>query len=187
MHANNLDSRLKGYAWQFTLFDDPSVNAFCMPGGKVGVYSGIIPVAGDAGGVAVVIGHEIAHAIADHHNERAGRVLLAHLGGGVLSEALAKEPERTRQALLAAFGLGAQVGLDFPYSSRQEDEADRLGLIFMAMAGYDPQTAVGFWRRMAATEGGAPPEFIITHPSNETRINGIQKWLPDIKRKYFRK
>jgi predicted Zn-dependent protease len=175
-----LANELKDYRWEFNLVESKDVNAWCMPGGKVVVYTGILPITQDESGLAVVMGHEIAHAVAEHGNERMSQGLVAQLGGTALSVALQNEPEKTRQLWMSAYGLGAQVGVLLPFSRTQESEADHLGLIFMAMAGYDPTTAVGFWQRMAANKGGgAPPEFLSTHPSDETRIADIRKLLPE--------
>ena len=184
---NNLSNRLNGYKWEFNLVEDPQVNAWCMPGGKVVVYTGILPVTKDEIGLSVVLGHEIAHAIAEHGNERMSQGLLQQLGGVALSVALKDEPETTQALFYTAYGVGTTVGIMLPFSRTQESEADHLGLIFMAMAGYNPNTAVDFWQRMAAMKGGnEPPEFLSTHPSDQTRINDIKKWLPDAM-KYYKK
>lgn len=178
---NNMSQELENYAWEFNLVESPEVNAWCMPGGKVVVYKGILPVAKDKTGLAVVMGHEIAHAIAGHGNERMSQGLALQLGGMAFSAAMAQKPEATRQLWLSAFGIGTQYGLMLPYSRLHETEADHLGLIFMAIAGYDPNAAVEFWKRMSQEkEGKAPPEFMSTHPSDETRINNIRKLLPEI-------
>jgi predicted Zn-dependent protease len=170
---------LEGYQWEFNLVESKEVNAWCMPGGKVVFYEGIMPVCKDENGIAVVMGHEVAHAIAEHGNERMSQGLLAQLGGVALSEALKEKPQQTQQLWMAAYGLGAQVGILLPFSRTQESEADRLGLIFMAIAGYDPNGAVEFWQRMAQVGGQAPPEFLSTHPANQTRINDIKSHLPE--------
>ena len=180
MADNKMSNRLNGYNWEFNLVESSEINAWCMPGGKVVVYTGILPIVQDENGLAVVMGHEIAHAIAEHGNERMSQILLTQLGGLALSEALSSQPERTRDLWLGVYGLGAQVGVLLPYSRTHESEADKLGLIFMAMAGYDPNSAVGFWERMAAQkQGQAPPEFLSTHPSDKTRIEDIKKHLPE--------
>jgi predicted Zn-dependent protease len=177
---NNLSKELEGYAWEFNLVESPEVNAWCMPGGKVVVYTGILPITKDETGLAVVMGHEIAHAVAQHGAERMSQGLLQELGGVALSVALAKEPAETQNLFYAAYGVGTTVGVMLPFSRTHESEADRLGLIFMAMAGYDPNAAVDFWTRMAAQKGGAaPPEFLSTHPSDATRIADIKKELPE--------
>lgn len=171
--------RLAGYEWEFNLVEDTSVNAWCMPGGKVAVYTGILPYAEDDTGLSVIIGHEVAHAVARHADERLSQMLALQLGGMALGEALASQPVLTRQIAMTAFGVGAEVGVVLPYSRVQETEADRLGLIFMAMAGYDPRRAVGFWQRMAGRGVAKPPEFLSTHPADETRISNIKKFLPE--------
>jgi predicted Zn-dependent protease len=176
---------LNGYKWEFNLVESKDVNAWCMPGGKVVIYTGILPITRNEAGLAVVMGHEVAHAIAEHGNERMSQGLLTQLGGMALSEALAKKPEQTRALWMTAFGVGSQVGVLLPFSRLHESEADRLGLIFMAMAGYNPNEAVGFWQRMAAMKGGsAPPEFLSTHPSDETRIKDISDALPEAMQYY---
>ena len=179
MQDNNLSDRLKGYNWEFNLVESDEVNAWCMPGGKVVVYTGILPVTQDESGLAVVMGHEIAHAIAEHGNERMSDALIQQLGGVALSVALKDEPETTRNLYLAAYGVGTTVGVMLPFSRTQESEADHLGLIFMAMAGYNPNSAVAFWQRMATKGGGSPPEFLSTHPSYDTRIENIKNWTPE--------
>jgi predicted Zn-dependent protease len=180
MTQHNLADRLAGYAWDFNLVESNDVNAWCMPGGKVVVYTGILPVTKDESGLAVVLGHEIAHAIAEHGGERMSQELIAQYGGAALSEALKSKPEQTQQLWMGVFGLGAQYGVLLPYSRTHESEADHLGLIFMAMAGYDPHVAATFWERMAASnKGSAPPEFMSTHPSDERRIAQIRELLPE--------
>ena len=184
---NNRAEQLDGYNWEFNLIESADVNAWCMPGGKVVVYTGILPLTQDESGLAVVMGHEIAHAVAEHGNERMSQILLTQLGGMALSEALSSQPQQTRNLWLGVYGLGAQVGVLLPYNRTQESEADRLGLVFMAMAGYDPKVAVGFWERMEVqNQGQAPPEFLSTHPSDRTRIKDIKKNLPEAM-KYFNK
>ncbi len=170
-----LEEELKDYRWEFNLVEDKAVNAWCMPGGKVVFYTGILPITQTEEGVAVVMGHEVAHAVAEHGNERMSQGLLAQLGGVALDIALKDKPSETRNLWMSAYGLGATVGVLLPFGRTQESESDHLGLIFMAMAGYNPQEAVSFWQRMAANKGGqAPPEFLSTHPSDDTRIRDIQ-------------
>ena len=172
---------LKDYKWEYNLVESKEINAWCMPGGKVVVYSGILPVTQDDTGLAVVMGHEIAHAIAQHGNERMSQQLVAQLGGVALATALATQPAQTQQLWMAVFGAGATVGVLLPYSRLQESEADELGLTFMAMAGYDPRKAVDFWERMSKVkQGQAPPEFLSTHPSDQTRINKIKTIIPKV-------
>jgi predicted Zn-dependent protease len=185
MAQQNLSSRLNGYTWEFNLVQDKHKNAWCMPGGKVVFYTGILPVTQTEAGIAVVMGHEIAHAVAEHGNERMSQSLIAELGGVALSEAVKSEPAQTQQLWMAAYGLGATVGVLLPFSRTQESESDRLGLIFMAMAGYNPQEAVNFWKRMAAQKGGnAPPEFLSTHPADNTRIKDLQNEIPEAMKYY---
>lgn len=179
----NQSAQLEGYAWEFNLIEDAQVNAWCMPGGKVAVYTGILPVTQDENGLAVVMGHEIAHAVARHSNERMSQQMAAQGLGGVLSAAVGQNPTATQNVFLQAVGVGSQVGL-LKFSRTQESEADHLGLIFMAMAGYNPDGAVGFWQRMAAQSQGGTIEFLSTHPSDATRIANIQKELPEA-RKYY--
>ena len=177
---HNMSSSLQGYDWEFNLVEDSLVNAWCMPGGKVVVYTGIMPVVQDETGLAVVMGHEIAHAVANHGNERMSEGLLTQFGGMALAKALEEKPEQTQNLFMSVFGVGAQVGVLLPHSRTQESEADHLGLIFMAMAGYDPRKAVDFWQRMSSmNQGSAPPEFLSTHPSDETRIQNIRNLLPE--------
>ncbi|MBU0474437.1 MAG: M48 family metallopeptidase [Bacteroidetes bacterium] len=183
----NLSNHLKGYAWEFNLIESKEVNAWCMPGGKVVFYTGILPVCNNDAGIAVVMGHEIAHAIAEHGGERMSQGLITQLGGMGLSIALQNKPKETQEIWMTAFGVGTQLGVMLPFSRLHESEADHLGLIFMAMAGYNPQEAVEFWKRMSAQKNGsAPPEFLSTHPSDETRIRDLQKLLPEAL-KYYKK
>ncbi len=176
---NKMSHRLKGYNWEFNLVESNDVNAWCMPGGKVVFYTGILPICKDENGIATVMGHEIAHAVAEHGGERMSQGLLVQLGGMGLQVALQNEPALTQQLAMTAFGIGSQVGVMLPFSRLHESESDHLGLIFMAMAGYNPNEAVEFWKRMAAQKNGsAPPEFLSTHPSDETRINDLKKLIP---------
>jgi len=170
-----------GFKWEFNLIDDPkTVNAWCLPGGKVAVYSGILPITQDENGLAVVMGHEIAHALARHGSERMSQGLLAQLGGAALGAAMASKPEATQQLAQQAYGAGATVGVLLPFSRAQESEADRIGLILIAKAGYEPGAAVDFWGRMSkAAGGGGGPEFLRTHPADDKRIADIQSRLPE--------
>ena len=177
-----MSSRLSGYAWEFNLVQDKAKNAWCMPGGKVCVYTGILPMTRDESGLAVVMGHEIAHAVANHASERMSQQLMVQMGGAALSTVV------TQNQFLDIFGLGSQVGLLLPYSRIQESEADRLGLIFMAMAGYDPRVALGFWQRMAASQQSqSPSEFLSTHPSDVTRINNLKVYIPEALKYYLKR
>ena len=172
-----MEERLEGYNWEFNVIKSDEMNAWCMPGGKIAFYEGIMPVCQDDNGVAVVMAHEIAHAVARHGNERMSQQLSVQLGGMVLSEALEKEKETTQNLAMAAFGLGAQVGYLLPYSRTHESEADELGLYFMAMADYDPRGAPDFWERMNAEGGQRPPEFLSTHPHPENRIKNMEEHM----------
>ncbi len=174
------------YRWEFNLVEDKTANAFALPGGKVVVNTGLLPIAQNDTGLAVVVGHEISHAIAEHGNERMSQALAFQLGGVALSQAMSTKPEQTQQLFMAAFGAGAQVGILLPYGRLQESEADHLGLIFMAMAGYDPRAAIPFWQRMMAQKEtrGEPPEFLSTHPAGATRIEELRKLLPEAMQYY---
>lgn len=177
--------RLSEFAWEFHVVESSQVNAWCMPGGKVVVYTGILPYTKDASGLAVVLGHEIAHAVARHGNERMSQQIVAYTGFAALDIALTNKPEETRNLLLTAVGVGTTVGILLPFSRTQESEADRLGLIFMASAGYNPTVAVDFWKRMAAQGGSEVPEFLSTHPSDEHRISDIETiYLPEAMKYY---
>jgi len=182
---NNLLEQLRGYEWEFNLVEDPNINAWCMPGGKVVVYTGILPIAQSEAGLAVVMGHEIAHAFAKHGAERMSQLLVVEMGGMALSKALETRPAKTKELFMQSYGLGAQVGVLLRYSRVHENEADRLGLIFMAMAGYNPNEAVAFWQRMAAEKKGPqPPEFLSTHPADATRIRNLQSLIPEAMQYY---
>src|SRR6266403_4616749 len=171
------------YKWRFMAIDDPKQqNAFCLPGGKVAVYTGIFPIAESTNGLAVVLGHEIAHALARHGAERISQGLVTQAGGSLLGAWLGGGPGTN--TILAAYGLGAQLGVLLPYSRTQESEADHIGLLLMARAGYDPRGALAFWQRMERAAGSNPPEFLSTHPSHGTREQQIQAWLPEAMRYY---
>jgi predicted Zn-dependent protease len=177
---NNLPDTMSGYAWEFSVVESKEVNAWAMPGGKVVMYTGILPLCKGEAGMAVVMGHEIAHVAARHGNERMSQALLVQMGGMALAAALRNRPAETQKLWLAVFGMGAQVGMLLPYSRLHEKEADRLGMILMAMAGYDPNNAVSFWERMAELNTGSkPPEFLSTHPSDATRIKLLKEELPE--------
>jgi predicted Zn-dependent protease len=184
MNQNKMGDRISDYKWEFNLVKSNEVNAWCMPGGKVVVYSGLLPVTQDETSLAVVMGHEIAHAVARHGNERMSQGLLAQLGGVALDAALSQKSEETRSIFLTSYGVGSQLGI-LAYSRTQESEADKLGLIFAAMAGYDPQKAIPFWQRMAAKSGGsAAPVFLQTHPSDQQRIKDLQAFMPTAMKYY---
>lgn len=179
MADHNMSQQLQNYKWEFNVVNENQANAWCMPGGKVVVYTGILPITQDDAGLAVVMGHEIAHAVANHGNERMSQGMLQEMGFSLLDAAMAEKPEQTRNLFLSAYGVGSNLLGILPYSRLHESEADKLGLVFMAMAGYNPEVAVGFWERMAKAGGQSPPEFMSTHPSNETRIAQIKAYIPE--------
>ena len=185
MRENRMEKEIQNYHWEFKLIqDDKTVNAFCMPGGKIAVYTGILPITQDESGLAVVLGHEVAHALANHGGERMSQLLLAQMGATTLSAALSQQPQQTRQLLLQVYGIGANVGVILPYSRSHELEADHIGLILMARAGYDPRTAIPFWQRMNEKAGKRPPEFLSTHPAPMKRIEDIRNELPEAMKYY---
>lgn len=182
---NGYTSVLNGFQWEFNLLDDDkTVNAWCMPGGKVAFYTGIMPICKDETGVAVVMGHEIAHAVASHGRERMSQAMVAQLGLSSLQIAMGSNPTATQELLMQSVGAGTQMGM-LKFSRTHESEADKIGLIFMAMAGYDPAAAPKFWGRMSAGSGGSqPPEWQSTHPSHKTRIKDLNAQLPEAKKIY---
>jgi len=187
MAQNKMSDHLEGYAWEFNLIeDDKMVNAWCMPGGKVAFYTGILPVCKDEKGIAVVMGHEVAHAIANHGRERLSQGMIQQLGGVAVAVAVKDEPQQMQALYYTAYAIGSTYGAMLPYSRLHESEADKLGLIFMAMAGYDPHEAPIFWGRMAKTNGQQPPEFLSTHPSHEHRINDLNNYMHTAM-KYYKK
>lgn len=177
--------RVKDYKWEFNLINKNVVNAWAMPGGKVVVYKGLLPVAKTDEGLAVVMGHEIAHAIARHGNERMSQGILAAAGGVAIAVYMKDKPKETQALFLGAYGVGAGVGM-LAFGRNQESEADKLGMVFMSMAGYQPKEAIPFWERMKGDGGASIPEFLSTHPSHDTRIRRIQDWLPTAE-SYFEK
>lgn len=178
-------SVMEGYSWEFnTIDDDKVINAWCMPGGKVVVYTGLLPVTQNETALAIVMGHEIAHSIAKHGNERMSQALVQQMGGMALEIALSQKPQETQDLFMATYGIGSQLGAMLPWSRQQETEADHYGLIFSAMAGYDPREAIPFWQRMAEAGGGSPPEFLSTHPSDETRIRKLNQFMPEALKYY---
>jgi predicted Zn-dependent protease len=175
---------LQGYQWEFKLVKDPQVNAFALPGGKVVVYTGLLDVATTPAQLAVVLSHEIAHAVAKHGAEKMSQALVQQMGGVALSTALRSQPQLTQQLFMASYGVGSQVGYSLPFSRKMESEADHLGLDFMAMAGYNPQVAVEFWQKMEQQGGSQPPQFLSDHPSHGTRVKDIQAELPEAMKYY---
>jgi predicted Zn-dependent protease len=174
-----MTDQINGYSWEFNLVKDTSVNAFCMPGGKIVVFEGILPVTQTDAGLAVVLGHEIAHAVAKHANERMSQQLAASSVGSAVASIFQYKSQTAQIVANTGYALLSEYGFTLPYSRKQEYEADRLGLIFMAMAGYDPQESVSFWNRMAASGSSAVPELMSTHPSNANRIANLQKLIPE--------
>jgi predicted Zn-dependent protease len=168
------------FDWQFNLIEAPdTVNAFCLPGGRVAVYTGILQVTGNEEGLAVVMSHEVAHALAHHGAERMSQGELVNLGGAALQAGMSNKDPAVQKGVLSAFGLGTNVGVLLPFSRTHEAEADHIGLILMAKAGYDPRAALAFWQRMEAVGGKKPPEFLSTHPADATRVKKIQDELPE--------
>ena len=185
MAQNNLSSRIAGYNWEFNLVDNKEANAWCMPGGKVVVYTGLLPITRDENGLAFVMGHEIAHAIARHGNERMSQQLALQSGGVALDIALSQQPAQTRQLYNMAYGVGTQIGATLPFSRLHESEADKLGLIFMAVAGYDPRQSPQLWSRMSAAGGSKPPVFLSTHPSDQKRQKEMEDFMPKAMKYYI--
>ncbi len=183
LRDNKLGNKVEGYKWEFNVVDSPDANAWCMPGGKVVVYTGILPLTKDDAGLAVVMGHEIAHAIAEHGNERMSQQLAVEAAGIGLDIYMQQKPQQTRDIFMSAFGIGSQVGM-LGYSRQHELEADKLGLVFMAMAGYNPERAVSFWQDMSKVGGNKPPEILSTHPSDAHRIDKVKEFLPEALKYY---
>jgi predicted Zn-dependent protease len=186
MNQNGYGEQIKSYKWEFNLIESPEINAWCMPGGKVAVYTGILKVTQDEAGLATVMGHEIAHAIAQHSLERASKANLAQLGGVAVAVGTSGQSQASQSAINQLYGLGAQAGYVLPNSRKQELEADKMGLSFMAMAGYNPNSAINFWQRMASASSGSakPPVFLSTHPTDESRITQIRRDLPEAMKYY---
>jgi predicted Zn-dependent protease len=171
--------------WEFVVFESKEANAFCLPGGKVGVYTGILPITKTEAGLATVLGHEVAHAVAHHGAERMSQQMVVETGGALLASGLGKQDPACQKAAMIAYGLGSQVGVLLPYSREHESEADHIGLIYMARAGYNPEEAVAFWERFSAytkaSGGTGTPGFLRTHPLDEVRIKQLKAWLPEAK------
>lgn len=184
LKATGMESEIKNFAWEFNLVKSDEVNAWCMPGGKIVVYEGIMKLVSSDDELAVVMGHEVAHALAKHSNERMSQQVLAQYGAAAVSMATSRKSYATQQLAQQVYGLGAQYGVMQPFSRKHESEADQIGLVLMTIAGYNPDAAVNFWKKMAANSSSSTPEFLSSHPSHSTRIADIQKWLPDVKKKY---
>ncbi len=172
------------FHWEFNVIQGKEVNAFALPGGKVAFWEGIMPLAQDDNGVAVIMGHEVAHALARHGAERMSQSISAEILGQIISLGVGQVSPGIKDEVLQAYGVGANVGLLLPWGRTQESEADRIGLTLMAKAGYDPTNAIAFWQRMAKIAGDKPPQFLSTHPSDETRISQIREWLPEARAFY---
>ena len=182
LNSNSHASYLEGYAWEYKLVDDPQVNAWCMPGGKIVFYTGILPICQNDKGIATVMGHEVAHALANHGQQRMSAGMLQQALAVGTQVAVSGKSEQTQQIAMTAYGAVTQFGGMLPFSRSHESEADMIGLTLMAIAGYNPDEAVDFWGRMATNSGGeAPPEFMSTHPSNQTRIENIKSLIPQAK------
>jgi predicted Zn-dependent protease len=183
--SQGLSNVLEGYKWEFNLVRDPAANAWAMPGGKVAVYSGLLPITRNEAALAIVLGHEISHALFQHGNERMSQGMAAEGLGQGLAVAMANKPTTTQNIFNQAFGIGANVGFLMPFGRKQELESDRYGMIFAAMAGYNPREAIGLWERMEAKAGGSrPPEFLSTHPSEGRRKAQLEKYLPEALKYY---
>jgi predicted Zn-dependent protease len=180
-----ISDQLAGFNWEYNLVDDKAINAWCMPGGKIVVYTGLLPVTQNEAALAVVMGHEVTHAIFQHGNERMSQGLLQQLGGVALSVALSNKPAETQNLFNAAYGLGTNIGVILPFSRKHELEADHYGLIWTAMAGYNPREAIPLWQRMEKMSNGQrPPEFLSTHPSEGNRIAQLQKYMDEALKYY---
>jgi len=180
LDANGNQGYLNDYKWEYNLVDDPTVNAWCMPGGKIVFYTGILPIAKNEAGVAAIMGHEVAHALANHGQQRMSAGMIQQLGA--VAGNIAIQDESKRNMFNQAYGIGSQVGVMLPFSRSHETESDQIGIYLMAIAGYEPDEAARLWERMKANSGGqAPPEFMSTHPSNDTRINNLTQWAPKAK------
>ena len=182
LNANGYEGYLDDYKWEYKLIQSEQVNAWCMPGGKIAFYTGILPIAQNETGVAAIMGHEVAHALANHGQQRMSSGILQQAGGVAVAVATGNESPEKRQMWMQAYGLGSTIGLALPFSRGHETEADKIGLYLMAVAGYNPDEAAELWKRMKANSGGqAPPEFLSTHPSNDTRIKNLQSLAPKAK------
>lgn len=187
LKTNGMESEIKNFSWEFHLVKNSEMNAFCMPGGKIVVYEGLMKIITSDDELAVVLGHEVAHAVAKHSNERMSQQVVTQYGSNILSAAMANKSAAAQSVATQVFGLGAQYGVMLPFSRKQESEADYMGLVLMSMAGYNPDVAVNFWKKMSASGGTTVPEILSSHPSDATRIANISKNLPAIKSKYGKK
>lgn len=184
LNANGMSDQVKNFAWEFNLVKDSELNAFCMPGGKIVVYEGIMNIVGSDDELAVVMGHEVAHAVAKHSNERLSQQKALQYGGAILGAITQNAGQSTQSIASTVFGLGANYGVMLPFSRKHETEADNIGLVLMTMAGYNPDCALSFWQKMSAGSSNNRAEFLSTHPSDATRFANLQKQLPLVKQKY---
>lgn len=183
--GKGLGAELEGYQWEYNLVDSKDVNAWCMPGGKIVVYTGLLPISQNEAALAVVMGHEVAHALAKHGNERMSQATAQQLGGVALSVAVANKSPEAQNLFMSAYGVGTTVGAMLPFSRKHELEADKFGLIYAALAGYNPQEAIPLWERMEKAGGGQkPPEFLSTHPAEGTRIEKLKEMMPEALKYY---
>ena len=184
MTDNGMADDLVNYSWEFNLVKDDELNAFCMPGGKIVVYDGLLQLVSSDADLAVVVGHEVAHAVAKHSAERLSQQMLAQYGAVALSTVLSTKSEAAQQLGQTVYGLGANYGVMLPFSRKHESEADKMGLVLMTIAGYNPQNAITFWQKMSANSQSSVPEFLSSHPSHETRIKDLTQWVPEVKAQY---
>lgn len=187
LRATGLESDIKNFAWEFNLVKSNEMNAWCMPGGKIVVYEGLMKIVSSDDDLAVVLGHEVAHAVAKHSNERMSQQVAAQAGAQVLAGVLSGQTYETQTIAQQVYGLGAQYGVMQPFSRKHESEADKMGLVLMTIAGYNPQNAISFWQKMSANSQTRVPEFMSSHPSHETRIKDLTKWVPEVQSQYGRK
>lgn len=184
LKANGMESSIQGFQWEYNLFKVSEANAFAMPGGKIAVYEGILPMTKNEAGMAVVLGHEISHVIAKHSAERMSQQVMSQYGGSILGAAIGNKSAALQQGIGILYGIGVQTAVLLPYSRKQEYEADQMGLIFMAVAGYDPNEAIAFWGRMSADKSKNIMQFMSTHPSDENRIAKLKELLPEAMKYY---
>ena len=184
LNANGMSDQVKNFAWEFNLVKDSQINAFCMPGGKIVVYEGIMNLVSSDDELAVVLGHEVAHAVAKHSNERMSQQKALEYGGAILGAITQGASQSTQSLANTVFGLGANYGVMLPFSRKHETEADNMGLVLMTMAGYNPDCALSFWQKMSASGSNSKMEILSTHPSDATRIANLQKQIPIVKQKY---
>lgn len=185
-NQNGLSQEIADYKWEVNLIDENTVNAWCMPGGKIVVYTGLLPVTQNETALAIVMGHEITHALAKHGAARMSEAMIANYGGMALSELVKNKPQETQNLFNTAVGIGTNVGVLLPHSRKNETEADKFGLRYAALAGYDPREAIAFWKRMSQQGGQKPPVFLSTHPADEQRIADLQAIMDETLKNYFK-